>query len=63
MHKATRHCGKVPAGLMESHARNQRLEELRGKLDLAVTAENYEEAAGLRDEIRRIETPSSPAND
>lgn len=63
MHKGTRHCGKVPAGLMESHARNQRLEELRGKLDLAVTAENYEEAAGLRDEIRRIETPSSPAND
>ena len=63
MHKGTRHCGKVPAGLMESHARNQRLEELRGKLDLAVTAENYEEAAGLRDEIRQIETPPSPATD
>jgi len=56
MHKGTHHCGKVPAGLMEHHARTQRLDELRGKLELAVTAENYEEAAGLRDEIRRIET-------
>lgn len=63
MHKGTRHCGKVPAGMMELHARTQRLEELRGRLDLAVTAENYEEAAGLRDEIRQIEVRASPAND
>jgi len=55
MHKGFKHCGKVPAGLMELHERTQRLEELRGKLDQAVTAENYEEAAGLRDEIRQIE--------
>ena len=40
---------------MELHERNQRLEELRGKLDQAITSENYEEAAGLRDEIRQIE--------
>lgn len=63
MHKGTKHCGKVPAGLMELHARTQRLEELRGKLDLAVTAENYEEAAGLRDEIRQIEIRATPATD
>ena len=55
MHKGFKHCGKVPAGLMELHERTQRLEELRGKLDQAITAENYEEAAGLRDEIRQIE--------
>ncbi len=55
MHKGSKHCGKVPAGLMELHERTQRLEELRGKLDVAITAENYEEAAGLRDEIRQIE--------
>lgn len=55
MHKGNRHCGKVPAGLMELHERTQRLEELRGRLDQAIAAENYEEAAGLRDEIRHIE--------
>ena len=55
MHKGFKHCGKVPAGLMELHERTQRLEELRGKLDQAITSENYEEAAGLRDEIRQIE--------
>lgn len=63
MHKGTKHCGKVPAGLMELHARTQRLEELRGKLDLAVTSENYEEAAGLRDEIRQIELRATPSKD
>jgi protein arginine kinase activator len=65
MHKGAHHVGKVPAGLMELHERTQRLEELRGKLDQAVSAENYEEAAGLRDEIRRIETgtTATTAND
>ena len=56
MHKGAKHCGKVPAGLMELHERTERLEELRGRLDQAITSENYEEAAGLRDEIRQIET-------
>ncbi len=64
MHKGFKHCGKVPAGLMELHERTQRLEELRGKLDQAITAENYEEAAGLRDEIRQIEVRTADqAND
>ncbi len=60
MHKGFKHCGKVPAGLMELHQRTQRLEELRGKLDQAITSENYEEAAGLRDEIRQIELRATP---
>ncbi|MFC7335581.1 UvrB/UvrC motif-containing protein [Haloferula chungangensis] len=55
MHKGPTHCGKVPDGLMEMHQRNQRLEELRVKLEQAVITENYEEAAGLRDEIRQLE--------
>jgi len=59
MHKGSKHCGKVPAGLMELHERTQRLEELRGRLDQAITSENYEEAAGLRDEIRQIEIKTS----
>lgn len=55
MHKGVKHIGKVPEGLMETHYRNERLSELRSKLDEAVTAESYETAAKLRDEIRSIE--------
>ncbi|BCX49445.1 excinuclease ABC subunit B [Haloferula helveola] len=55
MHKGATHCGKVPDGLMEMRQRKLRLTELRERLDHAISAENYEEAAGLRDEIRQIE--------
>lgn len=54
MHKGSGHHGKVPAGLMERHALRLRLEELQARLDQAVVAESYEEAAGIRDEIRQL---------
>ena len=56
MHKGTTHLGHVPDGLVEAHARQLRLDELRNRLDEAISAENYEVAAGLRDEIQEIET-------
>jgi protein arginine kinase activator len=56
MHKGTSHIGKVPAGLMARQVLHQRLEELRARLDQAISSESYEEAAGIRDEIRNIET-------
>ncbi|MEM1085253.1 MAG: UvrB/UvrC motif-containing protein [Verrucomicrobiota bacterium] len=62
MHKGASHCGKVPDGLMEMHQRNLRLEELRSRLEQAVNAENYEEAAGIRDEIRQLETEAAKAD-
>ncbi len=55
MHKGVVHVGRVPEGLLEAHERQQRLEQLRGRLEQAIAAENYEEAAGLRDEIQEIE--------
>ncbi len=55
LHKGTSHIGKVPDGLMARQVLNQRLEELRSRLDQAVSSESYEEAAGIRDEIRNIE--------
>lgn len=55
MHKGVSHIGKVPQGLMAVHFRHQRLEELRSKLDQAISSESYEEAAGIRDEIRNLE--------
>ncbi|MBB5352323.1 protein arginine kinase activator [Haloferula luteola] len=61
MHKGPEHRGKVPDGLYEQQQRRQRLEELRNRLEAAVEAENYEEAAGLRDQIRELEGSSPEA--
>lgn len=55
MHKGASHVGKVPEGLIETHFRNQRIEELQGKLEQAIASESYEEAAELRDEIRKLD--------
>ncbi|MFN9027735.1 MAG: UvrB/UvrC motif-containing protein, partial [Akkermansiaceae bacterium] len=55
MHKGATHLGKVPEGLIESHFRIQRIEELQAKLDQAIASESYEEAAELRDEIRKLD--------
>jgi protein arginine kinase activator len=60
MHKGTSHIGKVPAGLMAMQVLHQRLEELRSRLDQAIASESYEEAAGIRDEIRNLETSAKP---
>lgn len=54
MHKGTRHSGKVPARAAEQQAPYARIAELRSALDEAVTGEKFEEAARLRDEIRRL---------
>jgi protein arginine kinase activator len=53
MHKGTRHTGKVPAALQQSRAEAQRLKLLQKRLDKAIAEENFEEAAQLRDEIKR----------
>ncbi len=55
MHKGTSHIGKVPEGLMALQFRSQRIEELRTRLDQAIASESYEEAAGIRDEIRNLD--------
>jgi protein arginine kinase activator len=60
IHGARRHTGRLPrgAGVVEG-GRGDRLLRLRRELQHAVGAENYEEAARLRDEIRKVE--SAPA--
>jgi len=55
MHAGHLHSGKVPTALMARHEAERRLSELHERLDQAVAAEHYEEAAGLRDEIRSLE--------
>lgn len=54
MHKGTRHVGKVPASLQQSRDFTERLRVLQRKLSKAVEEENFEQAAGLRDEIKQL---------
>ena len=56
MHKGTKHTGKVPARLFRDIARIGRLTELKRTLEDAVSKEDYESAATIRDEIRHLES-------
>jgi len=55
MHKGITHVGKIPARLVKSMEREQQLKELQRDLRKAVTEENYENAAELRDRIRNLQ--------
>ncbi len=57
MHRGTTHVGKVPEGLMALQFKHQRLQDLRSRLEQAIASENYEEAAGIRDEIHTLDEP------
>lgn len=48
----SQHAGRMPAGHENEKAREQTIGELRKRMEKAVTLENFEEAAQLRDEIR-----------
>ncbi len=54
MHKGIKHTGKVPVVLQQSRAEAQKLKQLQKRLDKAIAEENFEEAAQLRDEIKRM---------
>ena len=65
LHGSLQHTGKRPGATARSQAaerkRASRLEDLKQQLKLAVKAEEYEKAAGLRDEIRSLETAGEGA--
>ena len=63
MHKGTRHIGKAPEALRSSLQNADRLKSLQKKLNKAIESENFEEAAQLRDELKKInERPATPTN-
>lgn len=55
IHGATHHTGKLPIRSAEPIRRKKELELLKADLKDAITKENFEEAAKLRDQIREIE--------
>ena len=61
MHKGTRHLGKKPAHHAGAVNVPSSMASLKKALDDAVHAENYEEAAHIRDQIHGMETNSASA--
>lgn len=55
IHGDTRHCGKSPRRAPQARETESELIQLRNRLKLAVTKEDYEEAARIRDKIKRLE--------
>jgi protein arginine kinase activator len=54
MHKGTHHIGKVPEALRQNRDLSDHLKVLQKRLAKAITEENFEQAAILRDEIKQM---------
>lgn len=54
MHKGTRHVGKTPRAQQTGKTFAEKIKKLQEELDRAVAVEDFERAAVLRDEIKRI---------
>lgn len=54
MHKGTRHVGKAPFAVKESVDLADKMKTLRKNLEKAISEEDFEQAARLRDEIRVV---------
>ncbi len=59
LHGAGRHAGRAPAATSAAAKRQADLEGLKARLRQAVRAEAFEEAARLRDQLRKLEEPKS----
>ncbi len=55
VHGTTTHTGAVPSRHRAKKARDEELRRLKNELQDAVAKEDYERAAALRDEVRRME--------
>jgi protein arginine kinase activator len=58
IHGDTKHAGKRPQRLPKAHGAASELANLRRQLQTAITKEDYEAAAQLRDAIRQLEEPA-----
>ncbi len=58
IHGRSQHAGRVPAGQRKERDLALCLNDLKERMEQAVAAENFEEAARLRDEIRALNQPT-----
>lgn len=56
MHKGTEHVGKLPQRAFRALELSDKMRTLSADLEKAVAEENYETAASLRDEIKKLES-------
>ena len=63
MHGKTRHIGKVPGKASQSVKTGYEIDKLRAELKDAISREDYETAASLRDKIKLIESKGAADND
>lgn len=61
MHKGNKHTGKVPQPKQASIDISERMRKLQARLDQAIKAENFEEAAILRDQIKKLKETARPS--
>jgi protein arginine kinase activator len=65
MHKGLRHAGKAPGGRSQTRGINQRIKSLEKELNKAISTEDFEKAADLRDAVAalksELEKAESPA--
>lgn len=59
LHLSTEYKGKKPCGCCEEASVEQKLKKLKADMQKAVDAQEYEEAAKLRDAIRTLENASN----
>ena len=55
IHGSTHHTGKIPLKVPKSAKGADKLQQLRNELQRAIAAEEFEKAASVRDEIRKLE--------
>ncbi len=55
LHGKTKHVGKVPSNASEEIKKSAQLDKLKERLKEAIMAEDFEQAAVLRDEIKQLE--------
>ncbi|MEK6248533.1 MAG: UvrB/UvrC motif-containing protein [Planctomycetales bacterium] len=61
IHSESEHVGKCPKRVAQGSGQQTELIRLRREMKEAISAEEYERASELRDEIRRIETENEAA--
>ena len=63
IHGDTRHRGKVPSRDGEGAVRSRQIQRLHDELQRAVEREEFEQAAAIRDEIKRLEADVTTASE
>lgn len=56
IHSSLRHTGKAPVSINQKVIVESRIEDLRKRLERAIQLEEYEDAAKLRDEIKKLQS-------